>query len=306
VERLSAARLLARNALVVPATLQWPGPPVEASTALDLVHARAGILTIMADSVPTYAEARLAVLNVLSQYRKETERSFGRRYVLERAAQSLGQFGDQHGGLLVMAAYDDLFRSGVINFGRSIGQSGPEWGNLSEHGIAALSNVDRDPSNPTGYLAAIAPYLKGQDIALSYLNEALDTYNKGNVKASAVMLGCAVEALSLSLRDRLKARLEANGRTAPGTLDDWRIATVLRALEQQLDTRVTAMPRPLRERYESFWMAWTGLFRMTRNEAGHPKSIEPVSRDAVHGQLLLLHEHARLVFELGGWVENEF
>ena len=39
---------------------------------------------------------------------------------------------------------------------------------------------------------------------------------------------------------------------------------------------------------------------------GHPKSIEPVNRDAVHGQLLLLHEHARLVFELGAWVDNEF
>jgi hypothetical protein len=249
---------------------------------------------------------RIAVLNVLSHYRNETERSFGRQYVLEQAAKSVGQFGDQHGGLLLIAAYDDLFRSGIINFGRAINQSGPEWGHLSEHGIAALNNVDRDPSNPRGYLAAIAPYLKAQDIALSYLNEALDTYNKGNVKATAVMLGCAVEALSLSLRDRLKARIETNGRATPGALDDWRIATVLRAIEQQLDTRVTAMPRHLRECYESFWTAWTGLFRMTRNDAGHPKSIEPVSRDAVHGQLLLLHEHARLVFELGAWVDNEF
>ena len=260
----------------------------------------------MAASLPTYADARLAVLNVLSQYRKETERSFGRQYVLEQAAKSLGQFGDQHGGRLVMAAYDDLFRSGVINFGRALNQTGPEWGHLSEHGVAALNNVDRDPSNPRGYLAAIAPHLKDQDIALSYLDEAIDTYNKGNVKAAAVMLGCAVEALSLSLRDRVKARIAENGGTASPQLDDWRIATVLRVLEHQLDTRVTAMPRHLRERYESFWTAWTGLFRMTRNDAGHPKSIEPVSRDAVHGQLLLLHEHARLVFELGAWVDNEF
>jgi len=260
----------------------------------------------VAASLPTYADARLAVLNVLSHYRKETERSFGRQYVLEQAAKSLGQFGDQHGGLLVMAAYDDLFRSGVINFGRAIHQSGPEWGHLSEHGVDALNNVDRDPSNPRGYLAAIAPHLKDQDIALSYLDEALDTYNKGNVKATAVMLGCAVEALSLSLRELLKARISANGGTPPAELDDWRIARVLRALEQQLDSRVAAMPRHLRERYESFWTAWTSLFRMTRNDAGHPKSIAPVSRDAVHGQLLLLHEHARLVFELGVWVETEF
>lgn len=82
----------------------------------------------MAASLPTYADARLAVLNVLSQYRKEPEPSFVRQYVLEQAAKSLGQFGDQHGGRLVMAPYDDLFRSGVINFGRALNQTGPEWG----------------------------------------------------------------------------------------------------------------------------------------------------------------------------------
>jgi hypothetical protein len=75
------------------------------------------------------------------------------------------------------------------------------------------------------------------------------------------MLGCTAEALSLSLRDRLK---------------------------------------------KTFWTAWTGLFRMTRNDAGHPKSIEPVTREAVHGQLLLLHEHARLVFDLGAWIDSTF
>lgn len=260
----------------------------------------------MAEPLPTYADARLAVLNVLGLCRKEAERSFVRQSVLEDANKSLGQFGDRHGGRLVMAAYDDLFRSGMINFGRAINQPGTEWGHLTEHGVNALDNIDRDPSNPRGYLAAIAPHLKDQDVALSYLDEALDTYNKGNVKATAVMLGCAVEALTLSLRDRLKARIVLNGGTAPAQLDDWRIASVLRALEQQLDARVAAMPRNLRERYESFWTAWTGLFRMTRNEAGHPKSIEPVSRDAVHGQLLLLHEHARLVFELGAWVDTAF
>jgi hypothetical protein len=155
-------------------------------------------------------------------------------------------------------------------------------------------------------LTAITPQLKQQDVALSCLEEALDTYNKGNVKATAVMLGYAVEALSLSSRDRIKSRIASNGGAAPAQLDDWRIATFLRALEQVLDARVAAMPRHLRERYESFWTAWTGLFRMTRNDAGHPKSIEPVTRDAVHGQLLLLHEHARLVFELEAWVDAAF
>ncbi|MFZ5894742.1 MAG: hypothetical protein ACOY0T_27005 [Myxococcota bacterium] len=205
-----------------------------------------------------------------------------------------------------MAAYDDLFRSGVINFGRAVNQPGPEWGHLSEHGVETLKNIDRDPSNARGYLNTIGPHLKGEDVALSYLTEALDTYNKGSVKAAAVMLGCAAEALVLSLRDRLKHRSMVRGASTPAALDDWRIAVVLRTLEQQIDARVTDMPRDVRERYESFWSAWTGLFRMTRNDVGHPKSVDPVTREAVHGQLLLFHEHARLVFDLGSWIDASF
>jgi hypothetical protein len=260
----------------------------------------------MAETLPTYADARRALLDVLAGYRNAQDRAFGREYVLGEAGKKLGPFGDRHGGRLLMAAYDDLFRSGVINFGRAINQPGPEWGHLSEHGVEALKNVDRDPSNAYGYMKAIDPHLKSEVIALSYLAEALDTYNKGSVKAAAVMLGCTAEALSLSLRDRLKNRITSNGGVPPTALDDWRIATVLRTLEQQVDTRVTAMARDLRERYESFWTAWTGLFRMTRNDAGHPKSIEPVTREAVHAQLLLLHDHARLVFDLGAWIDSTF
>jgi hypothetical protein len=260
----------------------------------------------MASPLPTYADARRALLEVLAKFRAGHDREFGRGYVLEEAHKALGQFGDQHGGRLLMAAYDDLYRSGVINTGRALNQPGPEWGHLSEHGVETLKNVDRDPSNARGYLKAIEPHLKGQDIGLSYLAEALDTYNKGSVKAAAVMLGCTVEALSLSLRDRLKAKITSSGGSAPPQLDDWRIAAVLRALQQQIDGRVSAMPRDLRERYESFWTAWTGLFRMSRNDAGHPKSIEPVTREAVHGQLLLLHEHARLVLDLGAWIDSAF
>ena len=77
-------------------------------------------------------------------------------------------------------------------------------------------------------------------------------------------------------------------------------------MEQQLDARLAAMPRDLRERYESYWPAWSGLYRMTRNEAGHPKSVDPVTRDAIHAALLVFHEHTRLIFDLGAWIDSTF
>lgn len=47
----------------------------------------------MAESLPTYADARLAVINVLELYRNGSERSFGRQYVLEQAEQASKSFG---------------------------------------------------------------------------------------------------------------------------------------------------------------------------------------------------------------------
>lgn len=258
--------------------------------------------------LPTYADAHKSILDEIDSRvkQRDQEGAFGRESVIKAAAERLGRFGDRQGGRLLMAAWDDLYRSGVVNHGRDMANLGANWAHLSVHGHATLRNIDRDPANARGYLATINPHIANEAIALSYLTEALDTYNKGSVKASAVMLGCTAEALSLSLRDRLERKIRGNGGTPPAAFSDWRIATVLRAMEQQLDARVSDMPRDLRERYESFWTAWTGLFRMTRNAAGHPKSIDPVTREAIHGHLLLFHEHARLVFDLGTWIDSTF
>jgi hypothetical protein len=98
----------------------------------------------------------------------------------------------------------------------------------------------------------------------------------------------------------------AGGKTAPKALDDFRIAEVLRAIEKELAPRAKDMPKDLRERFESFRPAWTGLFRMTRNEAGHPKSVEPVTRDAVHAALLLFPEQARLTHDLCNWIATSY
>ena len=197
----------------------------------------------------------------------------------------------------------------MISWGLDTSQgpnSGPDWAHLTAHGAETIKNVSRDPSNPSGYRTAIDADVRDQPIVISYLAEALDTFNKGSIKASAVMLGAAAESMNLGVRDLLKDRMIAAGKTPPKSLDDFRIAEVLRTIEKELTPRMKDMPRELRERFESYWPAWTGLFRMTRNEAGHPKSVEPVTRDAVHAALLLFPEQARLTHELRDWITTTF
>jgi hypothetical protein len=40
---------------------------------------------------------------------------------------------------------------------------------------------------------------------------------------------------------------------------------------------------------------------MTRNDAGHPKSVQPVAEEAVHASLLIFPLFAALIGDLAKW-----
>ena len=74
---------------------------------------------------------------------------------------------------------------------------------LTEVGRRTLSTLSRDPYNPEGYLAAVRPLLAPGSVALSYLEEGVNTFQAGCLKATAVMVGAAAESLVLDVRDTL-------------------------------------------------------------------------------------------------------
>lgn len=231
---------------------------------------------------------------------------FSRESTINTTVRALGSPFDATTARRAMDAWDDLYRAGIVGYGMDLSNLGMQWSHVTEYGAGVVADLHRDPSNPAGYRSVVEPHLKDEPIARSYLGEALDTYNKGTFKASAVMLGCAAEALNLSLRDKLVAKITTAGKKPPPNLETWIISRVLDAMEALLAARVKDMDQGLRERFESYWPAWSGLFRMTRNEAGHPKSIDPITRDAMHGALLLFPEHARLSFDLSAWVVSTY
>jgi hypothetical protein len=254
-------------------------------------------------------DARRVLLEIITGMSASGTRAFGRHDAMEHAARRLGAHHDERQHKMILDAWDDLYRSGIVSWGTDLVSSmnsASNWAHLTQLGVDAVKNLSRDPSNPAGYRNTIDEYVRDLPVVVSYLNEAIDTFNRASIKASAVMLGAAAESMNLTLRDKLKAKIAAAGRAPPKALDDFRIATVLRAVEGELEARTKDMPNELRERFESYWPAWTGLFRMTRNEAGHPRSVEPVTRDAVHAALLLFHEQARLSRDLLLWVDQKF
>ena len=167
-----------------------------------------------------------------------------------------------------------------------------------------LKNVTRDPSNPVGYLRHFCR--TAPPVAMSYLIEGLDCYVAGLHKAAAVMVGGAAESLILDLRDLLIRKLTTLRKSIPKGMEDWKIRTVSEALQHFFQVHAPKFKRQLREPFEVYWSGFAQQIRATRNEAGHPASVDAVSPDTVRAALLIFPELARLAGSLTRWTTEDF
>ncbi len=227
------------------------------------------------------------------------------RSVLNTAANRLQILEDRQAQQCLMTFFHDLFRTGHLAWGYDVTNAGPPFFHITEQGRKALEHLSRDPMNPDGYLAYLSKQCNLGPIPLSYITEAVSTYNADCIKAAAVMVGCAAEAITIELRGKLVAKLTALSAAVPAKLSGWKVSEVLTSIGCVLDSKKSAMPQLLKESYEAFWLAFTGQIRLARNDAGHPKSIAPVTHETVHGSLLIFPEYAKLAGELGTWVTKE-
>lgn len=133
----------------------------------------------------------------------------------------------------------------------------------------------------------------------------MQCYVTGLYKASAVMVGAAAESIILELKDVVTTKLGQIKRSVSKDIKDWRVKTIMNGLRALFETEKAKFPNPLREEYEGYWSAFTQQIRATRNDAGHPSSIDPITPEAVHASLLIFPELAKLANKLRTWVEND-
>ncbi|ABA57853.1 hypothetical protein Noc_1359 [Nitrosococcus oceani ATCC 19707] len=205
---------------------------------------------------------------------------------------------------LLLTEWHELFRTGILAWGHDLSNPSPPFCHVTDRGARALENLQRDPSNPAAYIAHLEAGADLGDIAKSYVVEALDCYTTGSYKAAAVMIGAASERLVLNLRDSIAAAISRGGNSAPNNLNSWQIKKVSDSIKAQLDQAKKKMPRELADDYEAYWSAFTSQIRVARNEAGHPKSIDPLTPDAVHAAFLVFPEAARLATEFTDWAQK--
>jgi hypothetical protein len=230
-----------------------------------------------------------------------TGHTLQKRGILDGAAKKLSGYDEQ----AILTQFNELFRTGLLAPGLNLCNPDLPFVHLTERGREALGNVARDPSNPAGYLRHFLSVAKVNEIVMSYLTEALDCYVGGHFKAAAVIVGCAAENLILSLRDAAVSKLLALGKQVPKDLKDWKAKTASDALRKLFDAHQSQFKPELRDAVEAYWSALAFQIRSTRNEAGHPLSITPVTSDRVHASLLMFPELAKLVNQLEHWVANE-
>lgn len=211
----------------------------------------------------------------------------------------------------LLTLWHDLFRNGYLAWGYNIDNPGPPCCHLTENGRNLLRNFSRDPANPDGYMHYLSSQASINEIAESYIKEALQTYNASCFKATAVMVGCAAESIVLELRDALVTRMTVLGKKPSSGLQSWMIKAVLDAIEKELEHYTknnppSSMPKPLADSFSYYWSAFTGQIRSVRNDAGHPSSVDPVTPDTVHAALLTFPLQAKLISEIMSWISTSY
>jgi hypothetical protein len=260
----------------------------------------------MARSTPT--DIRELILTIVQEQHQKSASGgppLTQTSVFNTISERLGQPYDTDLNEAVLTQWHDLVRTGYFAWGKNLGNPNAPFFHLTIRGRRALERLSRDPGNPAGYLRHLASVARLSPIANSYVTESVDCFLAGFHKAAAVMIGAAAESIILELRDLTALRLTALNVTAPKGLSAWQVKTVLTTLHGFFDSRRMSFAPKLRDEFEAYWLAFGQQIRATRNDAGHPSSIDPVSEDAVHASLLVFPELARLSTSLATWVDTE-
>ena len=224
--------------------------------------------------------------------------------LLDEVVNRLGGRVDAELEEALLTQWHDLLRTGYFAWGRNLANPDPPFFHFTDRGRRALERLSRDPGNPSGYLRHLAEVAKLDPVANSYLTEGLDCFVAGFYKAAAVMIGASAERMILELRDVTSQRLAQTKSAEPKGLSDWRVKTVLDALHGLLETKKGDIPKALREEFEAYWLAFAQQIRATRNDAGHPSSVDPVTEEGVHASFLVFPELARLSSNLRYWISG--
>lgn len=143
---------------------------------------------------------------------------------------------------------------------------------LTEYGRMVVANKDPVPHDPDSFLVHIkrvAPNL--DEVALFYLAEGLECFQRGTYTASVVMLGVASEKLIFDLAESVQNALTGNeSDNLLRVIEIGRISRIYEETMKRLSPRINKLPTSMSDGLESQIDGVFTTIRTHRNQAGHP------------------------------------
>ena len=154
-----------------------------------------------------------------------------------------------------------------------------------------MEKGEHSPHNPSKYIAAIRQRVaQPDDVAMSYLAEAVEAWRSGLNRSSAVMLGCACERLVLLLAEAIAADKTLPGADRISRAIEGRV--FVSSLFEEIRSTLASLksdkklPKELGDALDRKLSAIFDHARGLRNESGHPTGEEVSAEDAEAGLLL--------------------
>jgi hypothetical protein len=188
----------------------------------------------------------------------------------------------------------ELVTAGIVAPGNGPSQPSFPWFRVTPYGRRVLEGAEYEPYDQTGYVRSLKDRI-GPTVdltVLSYIDESLQTFVRGNTVAAMVMLGVAAERVFDLLCESLLAALNDPGeknklsgllsRFAMKPKVDW-VHTKLRAVQDR-KPKIQGFP----ENAALMVTAIYDIMRAQRNDLGHPRELPPkLPPGDAHANLLI-------------------
>jgi len=231
-------------------------------------------------------QLRLCLLDVLRELKRNGVTQFGQHlmeaianYAVQRNFMPARQRDPQQLATTDHEKVRELFWSfiiqGIIMPGLNVLNPNLPFFSLTEYGSQVVNSDDPVPHDPDNYLKHLEKLAPNLDpIAISYIEEGLECFQRGSYRASAVMLGVSCEKLTLDLANTVQKALSGTEATKlQNVIQHGGIAEIYKETMKRLTPRFYTLPRELIDGLEAHLDGVFAIIRTHRNKAGHPTGM---------------------------------
>lgn len=162
-----------------------------------------------------------------------------------------------------------------IGYGDS---EGFPWFTLTAYGNECINKGELLPFDPNGYLVSVQSRVPGLDsVTITYLREAISTFNREFYLSASVALGVAAEALILRMVDSYISAIADQQRraNAEARYEGKQLRAQYGQFKQDFGSLRPTLPPELYGDFETHLDSIFQLIRVTRNDSGHPSGTVP-------------------------------